>query len=94
MSAAAAVLKKSPQQKGSGVTYDAEEFAARTQSKWVDSNTVKACSKCNKVFSMTLRKHHCRDCGNVFCGNCSKYQLVINGHLKRVRRHHNFSRCL
>ena len=26
--------------------------------------------KCNAAFSLTVRRHHCRCCGRIFCGNC------------------------
>ena len=77
------VLKSEKSRKGS-VTYDAEEFAKRHKNEWIDSNTVKDCQKCAKPFTLTNRKHHCRDCGKVFCAKCSSNKLVINGILKRV----------
>jgi len=29
------------------------------------------CQSCNDKFSISLRKHHCRNCGNVFCYRCA-----------------------
>lgn len=44
---------------------------------WVDDNMVTVCynySKCRNSFGLFYRKHHCRNCGNVFCYGCaSKY---------------------
>lgn len=77
------VLKQEKSRKA-GVTYDAQEFAQRHKNEWIDSSLIKKCSKCAKPFTMTNRKHHCRDCGNVFCSKCSENKLVINGVLKRV----------
>jgi hypothetical protein len=37
----------------------------------------KACPSCKKGFSVTRRRHHCRVCGGVFCGPCSKDRRVI-----------------
>jgi len=39
--------------------------------KWVDNNIVKNCYKCKTEFSLYIRKHHCRICGNIFCYKCS-----------------------
>ena len=39
--------------------------------------------KTNK-FGLVNRKHHCRQCGKVFCGKCTAYRVVINGSLKRA----------
>ena len=38
---------------------------------WVDDDAVKECTRCNKPFSVTTRKHHCRSCFNIFCSDCS-----------------------
>ena len=38
---------------------------------WVDNNIVKNCFKCKIEFSLYIRKHHCRICGNIFCYKCS-----------------------
>ena len=78
------VLKSEKSRIGS-VTYDAKEFAKRNRNEWIDSNTVKNCQKCARQFTMTTRKHHCRECGKVFCAKCSCHKLVVNGILKRVR---------
>jgi hypothetical protein len=77
-------MLKSEKSRKAGVNYDAQEFAQRHKNEWIDSSTIKNCSKCAKAFTMTNRKHHCRDCGNVFCAKCSDNKLVINGVLKRV----------
>ena len=44
---------------------------------WVDDAACIMCSKCNKNFTLTIRKHHCRNCGKVFCYKCSDYQINI-----------------
>lgn len=67
---------------------DAKEFQERNQDAgqaWQDSSDVKQCQKCSSKFSLTNRKHHCRECGQVYCGKCSAYKIVIAGALKRVR---------
>ncbi|KAI8882898.1 FYVE-domain-containing protein [Backusella circina FSU 941] len=42
--------------------------------KWADDKNVTQCPFCEKSFTMFNRKHHCRLCGKVVCGNtqCSK----------------------
>lgn len=39
---------------------------------WVPDERVTMCQKCHVDFSILLRRHHCRACGQVVCGNCSE----------------------
>jgi hypothetical protein len=41
-------------------------------SHWVpDSEATKCCSsECGSEFNVLTRRHHCRQCGNIFCGEC------------------------
>lgn len=80
----ATLQKKSLVKRTSTVKKDAVEFGERQSKQWQDSSSVTACARCQKKFSMTKRKHHCRECGNVFCSKCTAFQVVVNGALKRV----------
>ncbi|CAD8164994.1 unnamed protein product [Paramecium octaurelia] len=42
--------------------------------KWVQDRDAKACKKCQNPFKAIFRrKHHCRNCGQLFCDSCSNY---------------------
>ena len=56
---------------------DAKIFATRTGRRWVDSSQVDYCAECDRKFTITRRKHHCRQCGEVICSRCSPNRVVI-----------------
>ncbi|KAJ9465727.1 Hepatocyte growth factor-regulated tyrosine kinase substrate [Diplonema papillatum] len=37
----------------------------------------KQCQSCKRAFGITTRKHHCRSCGGIFCGTCTKHKEVL-----------------
>ncbi|KAK7201254.1 zinc finger protein [Novymonas esmeraldas] len=44
---------------------------------WQEDEDAAACNGCGRVFSTTVRRHHCRNCGYVFCGDCSRHRSTI-----------------
>ncbi|GAA56109.1 early endosome antigen 1 [Clonorchis sinensis] len=42
-----------------------------TSRQWTKDNDAPACASCNREFSISNRRHHCRNCGGVFCHPCS-----------------------
>ena len=55
---------------------------------WRPDETSGLCSRCNVQFSLLVRRHHCRKCGNIVCDNCSKDRVILtninNGKPARV----------
>ena len=43
---------------------------------WMKDEVADSC-KCGVKFSFSERKHHCRNCGDVFCSKCSRYETEI-----------------
>jgi hypothetical protein len=44
----------------------------RVRPRWVPDEERSNCWGCKVEFKMTLRRHHCRACGEVFCDSCTK----------------------
>ena len=38
--------------------------------EWMPDDQATACCRCQSKFSLFKRKHHCRGCGKIFCGDC------------------------
>ena len=44
---------------------------------WIDDDVVATCHNCLSQFGFFVRKHHCRNCGNIFCYNCINKAITI-----------------
>ena len=44
-----------------------------------DESSVTCCTGCSKKFNIIIKKHHCRSCGDVFCGQCSTKKTLMKG---------------
>lgn len=55
--------------------------------RWVPDEEAPRCMACSALFTAFRRRHHCRNCGKVFCGICSNVSAPIPkfGFVKAVR---------
>lgn len=55
------------------------------EAQWADDKDVTNCRQCEKAFSVSRRKHHCRNCGEIFCNECSENKMPLPSSAKPVR---------
>lgn len=54
---------------------------------WIPDQDAPTCMGCTTQFTAFRRRHHCRNCGRVFCGSCSNTSAPLPkfGLIKAVR---------
>jgi hypothetical protein len=54
---------------------------------WVPDELVASCTTCKQSFTMLRRRHHCRNCGQIYCSACSSHTMHLGqfGYTKPVR---------
>lgn len=52
----------------------------RTRTRWVENNSVGKCS-CGTYFGFFTSRHHCRNCGQIFCYACVSQKIEIPKYL-------------
>ncbi|XP_053392924.1 RUN and FYVE domain-containing protein 2-like isoform X3 [Mercenaria mercenaria] len=58
---------------------------ANKEASWASDKDVSSCKQCEKPFSVARRKHHCRNCGEIFCNECSDNKMPHPSSSKPVR---------
>ncbi|RHY64891.1 hypothetical protein DYB34_001230 [Aphanomyces astaci] len=46
---------------------------------WGEDREATMCACCDAPFNFLRRRHHCRECGVVVCGDCSQSRAVVQG---------------
>ncbi|KAM7000540.1 RUN and FYVE domain-containing protein 1 [Tautogolabrus adspersus] len=52
---------------------------------WLKDDEATQCKQCQKEFSIARRKHHCRNCGDIYCNHCSSNEMALPSYPRPVR---------
>ena len=57
------------------------------RAEWLADETVPNCMRCGEEFNFTLRRHHCRQCGQIFCYRCCNSKALLQPDSGTPREH-------
>lgn len=60
-----------------GIASGTRHFACLIGRKWVEDAEAVKCMQCTAVFTTIRRRHHCRNCGGIFCGACTRKRAPV-----------------
>ena len=61
-----------------------DEVRCKRGVEWQDDSSIYSCSGCGSQFGLLLRRHHCRNCGKIFCYGCSSARCVVSDVSKSI----------
>lgn len=44
---------------------------------WIPDQEADSCMNCRTLFTLIKRRHHCRSCGKIFCGDCCRLKAKL-----------------
>lgn len=44
---------------------------------WMPDTSANTCLNCNSSFTLLTRRHHCRNCGKIFCNECCSEKMLL-----------------
>lgn len=60
-----------------GIASGARHFACLIGRKWVEDDEASKCMQCTTTFTALRRRHHCRNCGGIFCNACTRKRAPV-----------------
>lgn len=45
--------------------------------EWLPDHETDTCMACDNLFTLIKRRHHCRSCGKIFCGDCCRLKARL-----------------
>lgn len=79
--------EESVSRNGTVAQSDRREVEAERPPIWIPDVEAPKCMSCGVTFTVVKRRHHCRNCGKIFCARCSSNSVPLPkfGHVKPVR---------
>ncbi|CAH8620020.1 unnamed protein product [Schistosoma mattheei] len=62
-----------------------ESHSAFSDAQWANDSENPNCFLCQSPFNVSRRRHHCRNCGLIFCHECSSRKMTLPSSAKPVR---------
>ncbi|PSS18143.1 1-phosphatidylinositol-3-phosphate 5-kinase [Actinidia chinensis var. chinensis] len=53
---------------------------------WMPDQSCRVCYECDSQFTLINRRHHCRNCGRVFCAKCTANWIPVPSSVARIVR--------
>ncbi|XP_074869226.1 phosphatidylinositol-3,5-bisphosphate 3-phosphatase MTMR3 isoform X7 [Carettochelys insculpta] len=53
------------------------DYGDEVMTRWLPDHLAAHCYGCDSTFWLASRKHHCRNCGNVFCSSCCNQKVPV-----------------
>ncbi|CAN0570927.1 unnamed protein product, partial [Ectocarpus sp. 12 AP-2014] len=60
-----------------GFLSDLPGLSAGDCAEWIPNSARNSCLHCERPFTLILRRHHCRMCGELVCGLCSPHRVRL-----------------
>ncbi|KAL5144372.1 Protein FREE1 [Glycine soja] len=69
--------QSSERKKGFGDWMNLIKPANEEKDHWVPDEAVSKCTACGTDFGAFVRRHHCRNCGDIFCDKCTHGRIAL-----------------
>ncbi|CAK7346149.1 unnamed protein product [Dovyalis caffra] len=63
--------------KGFGDWMNLMKQGSEEKDHWVPDEAVSKCTSCRTDFGAFVRRHHCRNCGDIFCDKCTHGRIAL-----------------
>jgi len=55
-----------------------QKISANFRPRWTPDKEQRQCTSCLSSFTVVKRRHHCRNCGKIFCSLCCDKRMVLD----------------